>query len=180
MAEKTTSKSSLIIVIVLSTLVLAGSSVGIWLGVREQSHPEPEWSFKISGNIVGDDFNITMSELLEMTSYRDTYTIRSKTNDTDKYTGVQFSYLFDEIIAIDPSAENVTIIAWDGYAWKFSIDFLKGNDTHILAYKMNNQFLDSYLVEDGIGYLYSIVTCTEDYPFNGQRSIKSVVEINFE
>ena len=141
--------------------------------------PADEEVEKISGNIVGGDFNITLEELLDMPSHEQEYTIRAKTNNTDDYKGVQFTYLFNDEIDIEPTAEYVTFIAWDGYAWKFSISELLGNDTYILAYEMNNEYLTSYL-EDGIGYLYLIVGSTDDYPFNGQRSVKSVVEISFE
>ncbi len=181
MAEKTVKLTTIIFVSVASALILTGTGVGIWLGVKnlnEVPHQEPSWSFKISGNIVGNDFNITLDELFEMPSLEQEYTIRSKTNNTDVYKGVQLTHLFTEVIDIDPTAENVTFIAWDGYSWKFSISELLGNDSYILAYEKNYEYLTSYL-EDGIGYLYLIVGSTEDYPFNGQRCVKSVVELSF-
>ena len=159
MAEKTVKIITIIFVSVASAIIIAGMGVSMWLGVKNLSEvpqQDPNWSFKISGNIFGEDFNITLEELLEMPSYEQEYTIRAKTNKTDNYTGVQLTYLFNDVIDIDPTAENVTFIAWDGYAWKFSISELLRNDTYILAYEMNDESLTSYL-EDGIGYLYLIV-----------------------
>lgn len=179
MTEKSVKLGTLIVVIAFSALVISGTGVGIWIGVRNTSHPNLEWSFKISGNIVGDDFNITMSELLDMPALTQEYTIRAKTNVTNFYTGVQLTHLFTNIIDIAPTAENVTFIAWDGYAWSFSISEFLNDETYILSYAIDGEFFDSYL-EDDIGYLYLIVHSTEDFPWNGQRSIKSVVEINFE
>ncbi|MHA1738328.1 MAG: molybdopterin-dependent oxidoreductase [Candidatus Heimdallarchaeota archaeon] len=178
MAKKT---GTLITVIALSAVILAGTGVSIWLGVRyaNNKHPALDWSLKASGNLVGDDFNITMAELLNMPSYEQEYTISGWPDDTiATFKGVQLSYLLENVINYDPSAVNITFSAWDGYSWTFDIAQFINNDTYILAYEQDGQFLTSY-PEGGIGYLYLVMGAKNPSDFNGQYCVKSVVELIF-
>lgn len=180
MSEKSIKVTRLVLVIIFSVVILTGTGVGIWVGVRNNSltHPNPTWSFKVSGNIVGGEINITMQTMLSLPSYEQVYTIKAKTNYDALFKGVQLSYLFTEVIDVNPSAKNVTFSAWDGYSWTFNLSEVLNNDTYILAYMKDGQYLTSY-PEGGNGYLWLIVPAKNPADFNGQRCVKSVTEIIF-
>ncbi|MCK5159294.1 MAG: hypothetical protein KAR08_09065, partial [Candidatus Heimdallarchaeota archaeon] len=130
-------------------------------------------------NVQGGNTTITMSEILNMPSYRAEYEIRAKTNTIYLFQGAILANLFQDVINIDPSAENVTFIAADEYQWTFPIIEIQNNNTYILAYMQNNQYLDSF-DNGGNGYLWLIVPNYDEFDFNGQRCVKSTVEIYFE
>jgi len=182
MSGKSVNVTRLVLVIVFSVLILTGTGIGIWLGVRNNAtqHPNPTWSFKVSGNIVGGgSINITMQTMLSLPSYEQEYTIKAKTDYVATFKGVQLSYLFTNVINVDPSAKNVTFSAWDGYSWKFNLSEVLNNNTYILAYAVDGEYLTSY-PEGGNGYLWLIVPAKNPADFNGQRCVKSVTEIIFE
>ena len=179
MAASTKKVGLLITVIVISSMIIVGTGIGIWLGVRSNLHPDPGWTLKISGNVQGGNTTITMSEILNMPSYRAEYEIRAKTNTIYLFQGAILANLFQDVINIDPSAENVTFIAADEYQWTFPIIEIQNNNTYILAYIQNNQYLDSF-DDGGNGYLWLIVPNYDEVDFNGQRCVKSTVEIYFE
>lgn len=183
MAQKTLKISTLIIAISIGVIVITGTSIGIWLGIRnsikDTEHPDQDWSLKISGNIVGDDFNITIKELLNMPQHEEEYTIRaSPPYFVGIFKGVEISYLFNNIIDIDPTATDVTFIAWDGYSLLFSISVISSNDSNILAHSLDGEYYESY-PNNGHGYLRLIIPSSGPDDFNGQYCIKSVVEIIF-
>ena len=179
MAEITKKVGLTITVIVISSLIITGTGIGIWLGVRANLHPEPGWTLKISGNVQGGNTTITLSELLNMPSYKGEYEIRAKTATTYLFQGAILATLFQEAINIDPSAENVTFIAADEYQWTFPILEIQNNNTYILAYMQNSQYLESY-EEGGNGYLWLIVPNYDEFDSNGQRCVKNTIEIYFE
>lgn len=179
MAASTKKVGVLIAVVVISSMIIVGTGIGIWLGVKSNLHPDPGWALKISGNIQGGNTTITMSEILNMPSYRAEYEIRAKTNTIYLFQGAILANLFQDAINIDPSAENVTFIAADEYQWTFPIIEIQNNNTYILAYMQNNQYLDSF-DNGGNGYLWLIVPNYDEFDFNGQRCVKSTVEIYFE
>jgi len=179
MAEITKKVGLTITVIVISSLIIAGTGIGIWLGVRSNLHPNPGWTLKISGNIQGGNTTITLSEIFNMPSYKGDYEIRAKTATTYLFQGAILANLFQDAINIDPSAENVTFIAADDYQWIFPIIEIQNNNTYILAYMQNNQYLESF-EDSGNGYLWLIVPNYDEFDFNGQRCVKNVVEIHFE
>ncbi len=179
MAASTKKVGVMIAVIVISSIIIAGTGIGIWLGVRSNLHPDPGWTLKITGNVQGGNTTITMSEILNMPAYKAVYEIRAKTNTNYTFQGAILANLFQDEINIDPSAENVTFIAADGYQWTFPITEIQNNNTYILAYIQNNQYLDSF-DDGGNGYLWLIVPNYDEFDFNGQRCVKSTVEIYFE
>jgi len=183
MAQKTIKTSTLIIVISIAVIVITGTSIGIWLGVRnslkDTDHPDQDWSFKVTGDLVGDDFNITIKELLNMPQHEDEYSIKSAPpHTTEKYTGVTLQYLFDKEIKIATSATKVTFIAWDGYSWTFDISIFENNASHILAHSKEGVYYDSY-PNGGDGYLRLVMPASGEDDFNGQYCIKCVVELRF-
>ena len=179
MAASTKKIGLTIAVIVISSMIIVGTGIGIWLGVKSNLHPDPGWTLKISGNIQGGNTTITISEILNMPAYKAEYEIRAKTNTIYLFQGAILANLFQDEINIDPSAENVTFIAADGYQWTFPIIEIQNNNTYILAYMQNNQYLDSF-DDGGNGYLWLIVPNYDEFDFNGQRCVKSTVEIHFE
>jgi len=181
MAAKTINTRTLILVISISAVIIAGTGISIWLGVRyaNSKHPDLDWNLEISGNLVGDDFNITMAEILAMPSYEQEYTIKGFPDDLiADFKGIQLDHLFTSIIDIDPSAVNVTFTAWDDYSKTFTIAELSNNATFILAYKQDGQFLANY-PDGGSGYLYLIMPAKNPSDYNGQYCVKSVVELLF-
>ena len=183
MAKGTMKTSTLIIVIAVAAIVIAGTSVGIWLGVRnnlaDTDHPDQDWSFKVTGEIVGDDFNITIQELLNMPQHEGEYSVKAKPPiTTETYKGVTLQYLFAEEISIASSASKVTFIAWDGYSWTFDISTFVNNASHILAHSIDGQYYDSY-PNGGDGYLRLIMPASGADDFNGQYCVKCVVELRF-
>ncbi|MBK5112008.1 MAG: hypothetical protein KGD59_03840 [Candidatus Heimdallarchaeota archaeon] len=179
MAESTKKMGLIITVVVVSSLIITGTGIGIWLGVRASLHPEPGWTLDLTGKIQGGNTTITMSEILNLPSYKAEYEIRAKTNVVYLFQGAILANLFQDAITIDPTAENATFIASDDYQWTFSIDEILNNNTYILAYMQNNKYLDSY-ENDGNGYLWLVVPNYDEFDFNGQRCVKNVVEIYFE
>ena len=183
MAAQKLSTTTLIIVISLSAVILAGTGISIWLGVTytpplvDTDHPDQDWEFMVTGNLVGDDFNISIQELLNMPQHSELYEILSDPPYTANFSGVQIQYLFDNVIDIDPSATTVTVIAWDGYAWAFSIAELGNNESNILALSKNGQYLENY--PSGNGYLRLIVPSSGPDDFNSQYCVKNVVELRF-
>lgn len=183
MGQKTLKVSTLIIAITIGAIIITGTSIGIWLGIRnsikDTDHPDQDWSFKISGNIIGGDFNITIKELLIMPQHEEEYTIKASPPDfIGIFKGVEISYLLNHIIDIDPTATDVTFIAWDGYSLLFSISIISSNDSNILAHTLDGEYYESY-PNDGHGYLRLILPSSGPGDFNGQYCIKSVVEIKF-
>jgi len=184
MAAQKMSTSTLIIVISLSAVILAGTGISIWLGVTysppliDTDHPDQDWEFMVTGNIVGDDFNISIQELLNMPQHSEIYEIKSDPSYTANFSGVQIKHLFDNVIDIDPSATTVTVIAWDGYAWAFSIATIGSNESNILAHSMDGQYMENYL-DDGNGYLRLIIPSSGADDFNSQYCVKNVVELRF-
>ncbi|MHA1123069.1 MAG: hypothetical protein ACTSPC_09770 [Candidatus Heimdallarchaeota archaeon] len=179
MAASTKKVGVIITVIVISSMIIVGTGIGIWLGVRSNLHPDPGWTLKITGNIQGGNTTITMSEIINMPAYKAVYEIRAKTNVNYTFQGAILANLFQDVINIDPSAENVTFIAVDEYQWTFPIIEIQNNNTYILAYLQNNQYLDSF-DDGGNGYLWLIVPNYDEYDFNGQRCVKNTIEIHFE
>ena len=183
MSQKTKLSTILLIVIPVSAIVIAGASVGIWLGVRNNlgDHPDPEWSFKITGNVIGGDYNITMSELLAMEQYEATVFFNRKplVNYTETHIGVNLAHLFDQI-PIDSSAVNVTFISEDGYgATKVHSLSVADNSTWILSYAVDGSYHESFS-DGGDGYIYLIKPQTTPDEYNAQYCIKSVAEIRFD
>ncbi|HUT80767.1 MAG TPA: molybdopterin-dependent oxidoreductase [Candidatus Bathyarchaeia archaeon] len=171
----------ILIVASVSVVAITGTGIGIWLGVKSQNflpHPDSEWSFKISGNIVGEDFNITLAELIAMPSHKDDYVIRGSTTFEAEYQGVLLSYLFEDIIDVNVSATTVTFVAIDEYSLNFNIDELLSKDSPILAYKMDGQYLESK-EDGGTGYLRLILPPESDQDYNGPLCLKWIVEIIF-
>ena len=118
---------TLITVIAISAVILAGTGISIWLGVthtpyspplENTDHPDQYWEFMVTGDVVGGDFNISIQELLNMPQHWEIYEILSDPAYTANFSGVQIQYLFDNIIDIAPTATTVTFIAWDGYSIK--------------------------------------------------------------
>lgn len=179
MAASTKKVGVIIAVIVISSMIIVGTGIGIWLGVRSNLHPDPGWTLKITGNVQGGNTTITMSEILNMPAYKAEYEIRGSTVDTYLFRGIILANLFQEAINIDPSAVNVTFIALDDHQWIFPISEILNNNTYILAYMQNNQYLDSF-DDGGNGYLWLIVPQYDEFDYNGQRCVKSTVEIYFE
>ena len=179
MAASTKKIGLIITVIVISSMIIVGTGIGIWLGVRSNLHPNPGWTLKISGNVQGGNTTITMSEILNMPAYKAEYEIRAKTNTIYLFQGAILANLFQEAINIDPSAENVTFIATDEYQWTFPILEIQNNNTYIIAYMLNSQYLESY-EEGGNGYLWLIVPNYDEFDSNGQRCVKNTIEIYFE
>ncbi|MCG3252918.1 MAG: hypothetical protein KAX09_03650 [Candidatus Heimdallarchaeota archaeon] len=179
MAASTKKVGVVITVIVISSMIIVGTGIGIWLGVRSNLHPDPGWTLKITGNIRGGNTTITMSEIINMPAYKAVYEIRAKTNVNYTFQGAILANLFQDVINIDPSAENVTFIAVDEYQWTFPIIEIQNNNTYILAYLQNNQYLDSF-DDGGNGYLWLIVPNYDENDFNGQRCVKNTIEIHFE
>ena len=182
MSKKAKISTILLIVIPVSVLVITGASIGIWLGVRNNlgNHPDPTWSFKVSGNLVGGDYNITISELLAMEQYEAEVFVNKKpeVNYTSTFTGVNLAYLFDQI-PIGETAVNVTFIGEDGYgATKIHSLSVADNSTWILAYAIDRSYFDSYQ-DGGDGYLYFIKPQSTPDEYNAQYCIKNVAEIRF-
>ncbi|NHK29715.1 MAG: hypothetical protein FK730_00085 [Asgard group archaeon] len=179
MSEKTKQIVTIVLISTLSAMVLAGTSVGIWLGAtNNMQHPEPEWALEIRGNIVGDSITINMSEILDMPFYRDKYIIRSGNTIEARFQGVKLSYLFNEVIDVQQSAVNVTFVAFDGFNKTLNLTDIFGNDRNILAYKMNRYFMDNYQNE-GDGYLRLIIAAEDENDYNGQFCVRNIVEIIF-
>lgn len=176
--------STLIIVISLSAVILAGTGISIWLGVTytpplvDTDHPDQDWEFMVTGNIVGDDFNISIKELLNMPQHEADYEIKSDPAYTSTFIGVKISYLFDVIIDIDPSATTVTFVAWDGYSKLFPIVDILANDSNILAHSIDGAFMENY-PDGGNGYLRLIMPSYGSYDPNSEFCVKNVVEILF-
>lgn len=179
MAEITKKTGLIITVVVVSSLIITGTGIGIWLGVRASLHPEPGWTLDLTGDIQGGNTTITISEIFNLPSYKAEYEIRASTNNFYTFQGAILANFFQEVITIDPLAENATFIASDGYQWTFAIDEILNNNTYILAYMQDNKYLDSY-ENGGNGYLWLIVPNYDEFDFNGQRCVKSVAEIYFE
>ena len=187
MAEKSLKVLTIVIVVIVSSAIVAGTSVGIWLGVRNANnnttngpcdHPDCDWAFNITGKIDGGDFSITMSELLNMPQHEEDYVVKAKPPYFEgTFTGVQIGYLFDHVIDIDSSATTVTFIGEDGYAWSFSLD-IGDNESNILAHSVDGEYFDSY-ADDGDGYLRLIMHASGVDDFNGQYCVKNVVELRF-
>jgi len=180
MVESKKNIGLVVTVVVISSVIITGTGIGIWLGVKSNLHPEPGWTLELTGNIENGNTTITMSEIIISTSYKAEYEIRS-TNTTNTYLfqGVILANFFQEIITIEPSAENVTFIAAENSQWTFPISEILNNNTYILAYMQNNKYLSSF-EEGGNGYLWLIVPNYDEFDFNEQRCVKSVVEIYFE
>lgn len=183
MTARTISIRTIILVISISVVIITGTGISIWLGVRnslkDTNHPDQDWSFKVSGNIIGDDFNITIKELLNIPQHEDEYTIKTTPPYfVGTFTGVRISYLFDNIIDINPTATVVTFIAWDGYVVSFFIAEIGNNDSNILAHSIDGEYYESY-PDGGDGYLRLIMPASGPDDFNGQYCIKCVVELRF-
>ncbi|NHJ39697.1 MAG: molybdopterin-dependent oxidoreductase [Asgard group archaeon] len=164
-----------IIVIVIST----GTGIGIWLGIRNLSlgpHPDEDWSLQISGNIIGGDFNITIAELLEMPIHKEKYTIRGSTTFKAIYQGVSISYLIQNIIDINTSATTISFEAIDEFSIHFNITEIIADESNILAYAMDNQYLTNS-TEGGTGYLRLIIPPANDSDYNGPLCLKWVAKI---
>ena len=177
MSTKNQNIITIIIVSVLSLLVIASTGITIYLGKLNAPHPDGDWSFKISGNIIGDEFNITMDELTAMPSYKKDYVMQGDDLYIAEFQGVQISYLLDNIIDVNPSATTIAFIAFDTYQIPFQLSTLLQYQSVILAYKKNGQYLESYQ-DGGIGYLRLIIP-QEMVEFNAQMCLKGVVEIRF-
>ena len=185
MAQRTVKTSTIIIAIVIGTIVIAGTSVGIWLGVRNKdpnlidtNHPDQDWEFMITGKIKGGDFNISIKEFLNMPQHSEIYEILSDPPYSANFSGVQIQYLFNNIIDIDSSATSVTFYAQDGYFWGFDISSIGTNSSNILAISKNGQYLEGYH-EGGIGYLRLIIPSSGPDDFNSQYCLKNVIELRF-
>ncbi|MHA1126814.1 MAG: molybdopterin-dependent oxidoreductase [Candidatus Heimdallarchaeota archaeon] len=185
MAAQKMSTSTLILIISISAVILAGTGISIWLGVTysppvvDNDHPNQDWEFMITGNIVGDDFNITIQELLNMPQYEDDYEMKAvPPHETFTFTGVQLKHLFDNVISIDPTATTVTFIAQDGYAQVFTIADIGNNESNILAHSMDGEYLENY-PEGGDGYLRLIMPASSPDDFNAQYCVKNVLELRF-
>ncbi|MBN1330353.1 MAG: molybdopterin-dependent oxidoreductase [Candidatus Heimdallarchaeota archaeon] len=173
--------SLILIVVTVSVVAITGTGIGIWLGIKNQNmlpHPESEWSFKISGNIIGDDFNITIAELLAMPRHKDNYVIRGSSTFEAEFDGVLLSYLFENAINVNLSATTVTFVAVDEYSLNFNINDLLSKDSAILAYKMDGQYLNSK-EDGGPGYLRLIFPPENEQDYNGPLCLKWIVEIIF-
>ncbi|NHJ32377.1 MAG: hypothetical protein FK732_05910 [Asgard group archaeon] len=181
MAEIGKKTGLIITVVVVSSLILTGTGIGIWLGVRANIHPEPGWTLKITGNVQGGNTTITMSEIINSDHHRGEYDIQSGGGiDTYLFQGVILSILFQELININPDAENVSFIPQDYYSSQpISISEILNNNTYILAYMENNRYLNNY-ESGGNGYLWLIVPKANPSDYNGPRCVKNVVEIYFE
>lgn len=179
MVASTKKVGVMIAVIVISSMIIVGTGIGIWFGVRSNLHPDPGWTLNITGNVQGGNTTITMSEILNMPAYKAEYEVRAKTNTIYLFQGAILANLFQDEITIDPSAENVTFIAVDDYQWTFPIAEIQNNNTYILAYMQNNQYLDSF-DDGGNGYLWLIVPNYDEFDFNGQRCVKNTIEMYFE
>jgi DMSO/TMAO reductase YedYZ molybdopterin-dependent catalytic subunit len=179
MSERTKQIVIIVVISTLSVMVLATTSVGIWLGAsNNMQHPDPDWQLQISGNIVGDSQTLNMSEILDMPSYKDKYVIRSGNTIVARFQGVKLSYLFNEVIDVQQSAVNVTFVAFDGFNKTLNLTDIFDDDRNILAYKMNRYFMDNYQNE-GDGYLRLIIAAEDENDYNGQFCIRNVVEIIF-
>ena len=108
-------KFIIITIILTSVIIIIGGSIGIWIYIKEKPHHNSSWSFKISGNIIGGEFNITINELLQMPQYNSNYIIRGKTAFAANFQGVKISYLFINEINISQNATQVILIAEDSY-----------------------------------------------------------------
>ncbi len=179
MAESTKKIGSIISVVVISSVIMVGTGIGIWLGVKTNLHPEPGWTLALTGNIAGGNTTIIMSEILLLLSDKAEYEIRTNVTNVYLFQGVILASFFQESITINPSAENVTFIGADEYQWTFPISEILNNDTYILAYMLNNHYIPSF-EEGGNGYLWLIVPNYNEFDSNGERCVKSVVEIYFE
>ncbi|NHJ87961.1 MAG: molybdopterin-dependent oxidoreductase [Asgard group archaeon] len=170
-------KISLIVVIII--LVGSGTGIGIWLGISNNDlgpHPDAEWSLQITGNIIGDDFNITLSELLEMPTHKEKYTIRGSTTFEAVYQGVSISYLVTNILNINTSATTIIFEAYDSYQIHFSISEIIADESNILAYAMDNEYLTNYTV-GGTGYLRLVIPPASESDYNGPLCLKWITKI---
>lgn len=188
MTEKSTKILTIVIVVIISSVIVAGTSVGIWLGVRNANnntpnglcdHPDCDWAFNVTGKIAGGNFSISLSELLNMPQHEEEYIVKAKLPYFEgTFTGVQIKYLFDHVIDIDSSATTVTFIGEDGYAWSFVIEDIHYNESNILAHSVDGEYFDSY-ADDGDGYLRLIMHASGIDDFNGQYCVKNVAELRF-
>jgi len=105
MAASTKKVGVTIAVIVISSMIIVGTGIGIWLGVRSNLHPNPGWTLKISGNIQGGNTTITMSEILNMPAYKAVYEIRAKTNVNYTFQGAILADLFQDVIKSLPRCD---------------------------------------------------------------------------
>ena len=186
MAAQGISTRTLIIVISLSAIILAGTGISIWLGVThtpytpplvETDHPDQEWEMMITGLVDGGDFNISIQELLNMPQHWENYLIESDPAYTANFSGVKIQYLFETIIEIDPTATSVAFVAWDGYSFGFALDSNITHSSNILALQKNGQFLENY--PEGNGYLRLIVHEDSFVDPNSQYCVKNILEIRF-
>ncbi|NHJ05528.1 MAG: hypothetical protein EAX90_11940 [Candidatus Heimdallarchaeota archaeon] len=175
--------AKIILIVIISSIIISGTSVGIWYAIKNNQeditpHPDSDWKLLISGDLDGDDFNITLNEIIEMPSYKQDYTIRGSDTYIAEYEGASIQYLIQNEININSSATIITFVSNDSYELSFNIDELTSNEANILAYKKNGEYLKSQS-EGGNGYLRLIIPPKNDQDYNGPLCLKWVVEIKF-
>ena len=173
--------TKIILVVVISSVILTGTSLGIWFTLKEQvlgNHPDPDWELMITGSVIGGDFNITLQEIIDMPWFERNYIIRGTTTNTYTYRGVSLNYLFNTELPITDNATTVTFIAIDAYQISFAIADMIAEEARILAYARDGQYLLNQTA-GGNGYLRLIIPPENDEDFNGPNCLKWIVEIKF-
>ncbi|NHJ47558.1 MAG: molybdopterin-dependent oxidoreductase [Asgard group archaeon] len=169
----------IILGVAIGSIILTGTGIGIWLGVRNTDlgiHPDDEWELMITGNIIGDDFNLTLTEITSMPYFEQGYIIKGSTTVEYVYRGVSISHLIANEIPVEANATTITFVAIDQYEISFSISELTSDDANILAYARNGQYLLNQTA-GGNGYLRLIIPQTSEDDFNGPSCLKWIVEI---
>lgn len=173
-------KSLLLTIIISSIVVVSAASLGIYFGVFYEKelgpHPDGEWTLKITGDLIGGEFNISINELLEMPSYKEDYVIKGSSTEIVEYRGISLSYLINNIINYNENAVQINFIAIDEYSIPFSIEDLLANNRIIIAYMKEGVYLEGP-DEDGFGYLRLIVPQSSPEEFNGPYCLKNLVEL---
>jgi len=175
--------TKIILIVIFSSVIISGVSIGIWLGINNSQdnnlpHPDEDWELQISGALAVDDFNISLSEIIEMPFYKQDYTIRGSDTYVAEYKGVSIQYLVQNKIDVNSTATTITFVSNDSYELSFNIDEIISDEANILAYKKNGEYLLNQS-EGGNGYLRLIIPPENDQDYNGHLCLKWIVQIIF-
>ena len=180
MTAKINPKLKIILLVIIAVVVIMPSvTLGIWYGVKNRdnkpaSHPNVNWSFRLSGSKTNNPRNISISETLDMPFVEQNYVVKGKTEEEALFKGVTIAYLLQNKFATAPDASTIVFIAEDQYTLSFLIVDLQ--EGMLLAYAKDGSYLEN-AQNGGNGYLRLIDPQIDENDFNGPRCLKTIVEI---